>query len=298
MQIRLYTGLFIKKCIILTMIALPIILSSNGVASELLFGDGIDVFVSDTTKEVRDQWPVINLDTTIPTPKKLPVLARDTSGQPGDSIRIVYDSTGMAIDTIRNDSTVSKPLFNDLITYNADDSVKFSINGKKVYLYGNGFVKYLTSELKADYIVLDMEKKEAYATGVPDSVGELTGTPKFKDGAQEFEGKELRYNFDSKKGLITEIITQEGEGYVQGQTTKKMSDSVYCVVHGAYTTCDNHDHPHFRLRMSRAKMIKDKRIFVGFTYLELEDLHFVPFHLFRRRNRVNRIRSVYFFAGN
>ena len=71
------------------------------------------VFVSDTTKEVRDQWPVINLDTTIPTPKKLPVLARDTSGQPGDSIRIVYDSTGMAIDTIRNDSTVSKPLFND-----------------------------------------------------------------------------------------------------------------------------------------------------------------------------------------
>ena len=270
------------------MIALPIILSSNGVASELLFGDGIDVFVSDTTKEVRDQWPVINLDTTIPTPKKLPVLARDTSGQPGDSIRIVYDSTGMAIDTIRNDSTVSKPLFNDLITYNADDSVKFSINGKKVYLYGNGFVKYLTSELKADYIVLDMEKKEAYATGVPDSVGELTGTPKFKDGAQEFEGKELRYNFDSKKGLITEIITQEGEGYVQGQTTKKMSDSVYCVVHGSYTTCDNHDHPHFRLRMSRAKMIKDKRIFVGFTYLELEDVPlplFIPFGFFPITNK-------------
>ncbi|WP_292265919.1 putative LPS assembly protein LptD [Butyricimonas sp.] len=288
MQIRLYTGLFIKKCIILTMIALPIILSSNGVASELLFGDGIDVFVSDTTKEVRDQWPVINLDTTIPTPKRLPVLARDTSGQPGDSIRIVYDSTGMAIDTIRNDSTVSKPLFNDLITYNADDSVKFSINGKKVYLYGNGFVKYLTSELKADYIVLDMEKKEAYATGVPDSVGELTGTPKFKDGAQEFEGKELRYNFDSKKGLITEIITQEGEGYVQGQTTKKMSDSVYCVVHGSYTTCDNHDHPHFRLRMSRAKMIKDKRIFVGFTYLELEDVPlplFIPFGFFPITNK-------------
>lgn len=69
-------------------------------------------------------------------------------------------------------------------------------------------------------------------------MGELKGTPKFKDGAQEFEGKELRYNFDSKKGLISEIITQEGEGYVQGETTKKMSDSVYCVVNGSYTTCD------------------------------------------------------------
>lgn len=268
MQIRLYTGLFIKKCIIFTVIALPIILSSNGLASEIIFGEGLPIYDSDTTKQVEDRLPVINLDTT---------------GQPGDSLRIVYDSTGMAIDTIRNDSTQPKPLFKDLITYNADDSVKFSIEGKKVYLYGNGFVKYLTSELKADYIVLDMEKKEAFATGVPDSVGELKGTPKFKDGAQEFEGKELRYNFDSKKGLISEIITQEGEGYVQGKTTKKMSDSVYCVVNGSYTTCDNHDHPHFRLRMNRAKMIKDKRIFVGFTYLELEDVPlpiFIPFGFF------------------
>lgn len=268
MQIRLYTGLFIKKCIIFTVIALPIILSSNGLASEIIFGEGLPIYDSDTTKQVEDRLPVITLDTT---------------GQPGDSLRIVYDSTGMAIDTIRNDSTQPKPLFKDLITYNADDSVKFSIEGKKVYLYGNGFVKYLTSELKADYIVLDMEKKEAFATGVPDSVGELKGTPKFKDGAQEFEGKELRYNFDSKKGLISEIITQEGEGYVQGKTTKKMSDSVYCVVNGSYTTCDNHDHPHFRLRMNRAKMIKDKRIFVGFTYLELEDVPlpiFIPFGFF------------------
>ncbi|WP_229128247.1 MULTISPECIES: putative LPS assembly protein LptD [unclassified Butyricimonas] len=253
MQVRLYTGLFIKKCIILTMIALPIILSSNGLASEIIFG------------------------------QNLFITAIDTTGQPGDSIRIVYDSAGIPIDTIRNDSTQSKPLFDDLIDYNADDSVRFSIQEKKVYLYGNGFVKYLTTELRADYIELDMDKKLAMATGVPDSVGKLKGTPKFKDGGQEFESTELHYNFDTKKGYVTEIITQEGEGYIQGKTTKKMSDSVYCVKHGMYTTCDEHDHPHFGLNMSKAKMIKDKKIFVGFTHLELEGIPlpiFIPFGFF------------------
>ncbi|HJF70017.1 MAG TPA: LPS-assembly protein LptD [Butyricimonas virosa] len=211
------------------------------------------------------------------------ITAIDTTGQPGDRIRIVYDSAGIPIDTIRNDSTQSKPLFDDLIDYNADDSVRFSIQEKKVYLYGNGFVKYLTTELRADYIELDMDKKLAMATGVPDSVGKLKGTPKFKDGGQEFESTELHYNFDTKKGYVTEIITQEGEGYIQGKTTKKMSDSVYCVKHGMYTTCDEHDHPHFGLNMSKAKMIKDKKIFVGFTYLELEGIPlpiFIPFGFF------------------
>lgn len=235
------------------MIALPIILSSNGLASEIIFG------------------------------QNLFITAIDTTGQPGDSIRIVYDSAGIPIDTIRNDSTQSKPLFDDLIDYNADDSVRFSIQEKKVYLYGNGFVKYLTTELRADYIELDMDKKLAMATGVPDSVGKLKGTPKFKDGGQEFESTELHYNFDTKKGYVTEIITQEGEGYIQGKTTKKMSDSVYCVKHGMYTTCDEHDHPHFGLNMSKAKMIKDKKIFVGFTNLELEGIPlpiFIPFGFF------------------
>ena len=97
------------------MIALPVILSSNGLASEIIFGQ--DLFI-----------------TTI-----------DTTGQPGDSIRIVYDSAGIPIDTIRNDSAQPKPLFKDLVKYNADDSVKFSIQEKKVYLYGNGFVKYLAT---------------------------------------------------------------------------------------------------------------------------------------------------------
>ena len=181
MQIKLYRGLFIKNCIFFMAIALPIIFSSNGIASEHIFGH--DSFV----------WN------------------RDTSGQPGDSVRIVYDSLGMPIDTIRNDSASSaKPLFEDLITYNAKDSIRFSINGKKMFLYGEAYVKYITTELKANYIELDMEKKLAYATGTPDSTGKLVGTPDFKDNGQSFVGQEMRYNFDTKNGIVTDIFTQLG----------------------------------------------------------------------------------------
>ena len=176
-----------KNCIFFIAIALPIILSSNSAASERVFGH---VF---------------------------PVWAPDTSGQPGDSVRIVYDSLGMPIDTITQDSAAEpKPLFEDLITYNADDSIHFSIDGKKMFLYGNAYVKYITTELKANYIELDMEKKLAYATGTPDSTGKLVGTPDFTDNGQAFQGIEMRYNFDTKKGLVTDIDTPPGVVYLHG----------------------------------------------------------------------------------
>ena len=235
-------------------IALPIILSSNSFAAEYLFGGSL--------------WN----------------MTADTTGQPGDSLRIVYDSIGNPVDTIRRDSTPeAEPLFDDLITYESADSVRFSIADKKVFFYKDALIKYIRTELKADYIDLDMEKKLAFASGVPDTAGTLIGKPHFKDGGQEFDSKELRYNFETRKGFVKEIITQEGEGYLQGKLTKKQSDSVYCVKNGWYTTCDEHDHPHFYFRMSKAKMIKDKKVFAGFTNLVLEDVPlplFLPFAYF------------------
>lgn len=197
-------------------------------------------------------------------------------------LRAPKDST--TIDSLHQDSlNKKKPLFTDIITHTADDSVILSLDGKKMYLYKNAIIKYLSTELTADYIELDMEKNIAFARGVADSTGKIMGKPKFKDGAQEFESLELKYNFETGKGFVKEIITQEGDGYIQGKLTKKMSDSIYCVKNGWYTTCDQHDHPHFYVRMSRAKMIKDKKVVSGFAHLVIEDVPlplFIPFGFF------------------
>lgn len=196
-----------------------------------------------------------------------------------DSTVLSSDSTAMSQDS----TAASKPMFTDIITYRADDSVKFSILEKKMFLYKNAFIKYLSTELTADYIELDMANNIAYASGVADSSGVLQGKPKFKDRNQEFESLDLKYNFKTSKGVIKEIITQQGEGYVQGKLTKKMTDSLYCVKNGLYTTCDQHDHPHFYIRMNKAILIKDKKVISGFANLNIEGVPLplaIPFGFF------------------
>lgn len=66
-----------------------------------------------------------------------------------------------------------------------------------------------------------MDSSTVYARGVPDSVGVETGTPIFKDGETPYESKIMRYNFKTKKGFINNIVTQQGEGYVTSEESKK-----------------------------------------------------------------------------
>ncbi|MDL2231647.1 LPS-assembly protein LptD [Porphyromonadaceae bacterium OttesenSCG-928-L07] len=186
-------------------------------------------------------------------------------------------------DTTSADSTSSKSMFTDVIHYQSKDTMRISLDSKKVFFYGDAEIKYTTTELQAEHINMDLDKKEAFATGVTDSLGKEKGTPKFKDGGQSFDSKELKYNFETGKGFVKHVIMQEGEGYIQGRLTKRMSDSIYCVKDGWYTTCDQHDHPHFYIHMNKAKMIKDKKVVAGVSYLVIEDVPLpigIPFGFF------------------
>ncbi len=174
-------------------------------------------------------------------------------------------------DSLANDTTASEaPVLEAPISYNAADSIVVSLDGKKVYLYKEAVVTYQEIELKADYIKLDLNSKEVYAEGVPDTAGVVSGAPVFKDGSDEFESKNIRYNFKTQKGIIEDVKTEQGEGYVQGKRTKKVDKEVFIMKDGKYTTCDA-DHPHFYLNMTRAKVISNKKIITGPAYMVLED---------------------------
>src|SRR5690554_7509458 len=112
------------------------------------------------------------------------------------------------------------PVIEAPIDYNAEDSIIGSFDGQKVFLYNNARVTYQQIELTAYYIELDLETKEVYAEGIQDSTGTLVQKPIFKDGREEFESKTLRYNFDTEKGIITEVVTEQGEGFVHSKRTK------------------------------------------------------------------------------
>lgn len=179
--------------------------------------------------------------------------------------------------------SVKKPVIEAVITYSAEDSIVPDFENQKMYLYKNGVVNYQTIELKADYIMLDFVNKEVYAEGLPDSTGAKVGNPVFKDGKEEFESKTMRYNFVTQKGIITDVKTSQGDGFIHSNLTKKINKDEFVLKSGKYTTCDA-EHPHFYLQMTKAKVISNKKIITGPAYLVLEDfpIYFpmIPFGYF------------------
>ncbi len=168
------------------------------------------------------------------------------------------------------------------IIYKSIDSLRFNIKEKKVYLFDKADISYEKINLQADYVVMNFGKNEVFAKGVEDSTGTLQGNPVFKEGDKTFDSKEMLYNFNSKKGLIKQVITKESEGYVHGEKVKKMPDDVTYIKNGKFTTCDL-EHPHFDIRFAKAKVIPDKKIITGPAFLYIEDIPtplFVPFGYF------------------
>jgi len=181
----------------------------------------------------------------------------------------------------------SRPLTNEnslesKVTYNAEDSIRFDINQQKAFLYGKAQVFYETTTLSADYIELDMQENLVMARGVEDSLGVLQGKPVFKDEDKEFTTRTINYNFDTKKGLITDVITKEGEGYIHMDSAMKYEDNTLFIRNGSYTTCDLED-PHFAIHSTLIKIIPDDKIVMGPSYLSIADIPtplVLPFGLF------------------
>lgn len=151
------------------------------------------------------------------------------------------------------------------------------------YMYGEGQIDYGDLKLNAAEIRLDMDKSEVYACGREDSVGEMQGVPVFEEGGTSYESSTMRYNFRSKRGYITNVITQQGEGFLTGGQTKKTEGEDYYIQNGRYTTCDHHDDPHFWLQLTKAKVRPKKNIVTGPAYMVLAGLPLplaVPFGYF------------------
>lgn len=193
-----------------------------------------------------------------------------------DSVLIVPDTllvdSSKANQTSAKDSVkISKSALSSKVTYSARDSIRLEVENQKVYLYGDAHVTYEDTKLDAERIVLDTKNNFVTATGVEDSTGKRIGNPKFTDGAQEFASRGMSYNFETKKGKITDVITKEGDGYLHGEQVKRDSSNNFFVRHGKYTTCDL-EHPHYYISASRVRVIPDDKIVTGPAYLVVADI--------------------------
>jgi len=235
-------------------------------------------------------------DTTSSRPTKAgKILLLDNSLQQTDPTQVVHqDSVPLLGDTaIAAGDTLQlgrkKPAGTGLdspVKYHARDSIRFSIDLKMVYLFGEAQINYQDIELKADYIEINQETKEVYAIGVADSTGKVSGKPVFKSGEQEFVAENMRYNFNTKKGRISDVITKEGEGNLRGTTVKKTETDAYYIRKGGYTTCDA-EHPHYIIASNKLKVIPNDKVVSGPAFLMFEGVYtplVVPFGWFPNKS--------------
>jgi lipopolysaccharide assembly outer membrane protein LptD (OstA) len=154
--------------------------------------------------------------------------------------------------TLLGKSSIKHPAFSQ-----AKDSIVevFSDGQRKVYYYGDVSVTYSGMKLEADYMEYDMKTGIVFARGTLDTLtGEWKGQPKMEQNGKSYEMEEVRYNFNTQKALITNMITQESEGIMHGQHIKMMPDRSINIENGKYTVCDL-EHPHYYMRLKYAKVI-------------------------------------------
>ena len=201
--------------------------------------------------------------------------------QISDSMRAARDSARRADSTARADSinllgksSIDRPAFSA-----ARDSIieDFSNGRQMMYYYGDVTVTYGNMKLTADYMEYDMKTQTVYARGTRDTSGVITGQPQMEDGGKTYTMEEVRYNFETRKAKISNMITQEAEGILHGKNIKMMPDQSINITKGKYTVCDC-EHPHYYLHLSAAKVMtkpSQKTVF-GPAWPVVEDVPMFP----------------------
>ena len=187
------------------------------------------------------------------------------------------------VDSPRDPKIVRQKVdMDNVVTFSTKDSM-IMVGQNSAFMYGDAQVVYGDMQLDAAEISMDLANNNVHAVGRLDSVGDLVGTPVFKDRSGEYESETMRYNFKSQKGFITNVITEQGEGYITGGQTKKMENGEYYLKDGKYSTCSNHDDPHFYFQLTKAKVKPKSNVVTGPAYMVLAGLPLplaVPFGYF------------------
>lgn len=202
--------------------------------------------------------------------------AQDSVTVDGISDSVIADS--LAADTVQK----KRDVLEAPVSYESSDSMVWTKDGF-AYLYGSGKVNYQSIELKAEEIKINIDSSTVYAQGVVDSLGNEKGRPVFADGSTPYESERMSYNFKSRKGYVNNITTQQGEGFLTSSSAKKGAEGEFYIRNGRYTTCDDHEHPHFYMSVTRGKMRPGKDVVFGPAYLVVADVPLplaVPFGFF------------------
>ena len=241
------SGLKTKALLFIAVLLAPSLLFSVGAGTEPLSYSPADVCMADSDS------------VEVSRPDSIPLHA----------YTILPDTT--EADTVQADSMRSKSALDEPVAYSADDSITFDYGRNRANLFGKSKVNYQNLELTAEEIAIALDSSVVHAMGREDSTGMVKGKPVFKQGEDQYEPDRISYNFKTRKAFISNVYTEQGEGFMISQDGKRDSTGTMYVQKAKYTTC-NAPHPHFYLALTRAKVRQGKNVVFGPAYLVVEDV--------------------------
>ena len=191
-----------------------------------------------------------------------------------DSLHLAIYKRNKAIDDSLALDSINRTKKNGIdspVQFSADDSLVYVASSGMSFLYGNSHVTYQNMDLRSENIYMCMDSSLVHATGARDSLGTLYGNPVFKMGSDTYESDTMAFNFKTKKGLIQQVYTEQEDGYLTSELSKRGANGELYLQHGKYTTCDE-PHPDFYLALSRAKVRPGKDVVFGPAYLVVCDV--------------------------
>ena len=262
-------------------VSLPALIDSiaSGQGVDSLMAEGKDSLeahseVAAAVASFADSIDAAPVDTMIPANQQSAIKTkRDTTTM--DSLELaIYKYNKVIDDSLARDS-INKHRKNGIdspVEYEANDSLVYDATTSRAFLYGSSKVKYQNMDLASENISMSLDSNLVHATGKLDTLSnQMMGTPIFKMGSDQYEQTEMMFNFKTKKGFITDVYTQQEDGFLTSEHSKRGSNGEMYLEHGRYTTCDD-PHPDFYIAMSRAKVRPGKDVVFGPAYLVVADV--------------------------
>jgi len=201
----------------------------------------------------------------------------DTTVVAKDRVEISADSllnpplNTKVVDSTDSDSVKKEGFLKDIVTYKARDYVAVNQRKQQIRLFNEAMVQYEDMEITAGVIVIDYNKNLVYAGRLKDSTGYYQ-KPVFTQGANVIEPDSIIFNTDSRKALIFNSVTEQSGGTVIAERTKRENDSVYFISQGKFTTSENLEDPEYYIKMSKAKIVPNKKIVTGTSQMYIYDV--------------------------
>ena len=136
----------------------------------------------------------------------------------------------------KSDTLVQKKEQLEAVVKTKAERIRNDIPKKMTYLNKNAQVKYQDMTIDADYISIDWDKSLVFARGELDSLGKIKNPAVAIQGGKTYEYDEFTYNIKTRQAIAFNARTEESEGVIVAEKTKKYNDSLFFMKRGKYTT--------------------------------------------------------------